>query len=69
MASTPISIRNARISALWKPNDAFHAQLSYYYQTGDGRPAFPYVATSPAGYNIADQPGEPAVSALSTRPP
>ena len=25
--------RTARVAALWKPNDAFHAQLSYYYQT------------------------------------
>jgi len=24
--------RTARVAALWKPNDAFHAQLSYYYQ-------------------------------------
>ena len=32
--------RNARISALWKPSDAFHAQLSYYYQdsTANGFP-------------------------------
>ncbi len=42
--------RTARIAALWKPNDAFHAQLSYYYQLGiaDG---FPYVATQSAAYN------------------
>ena len=35
--------RTARIAALWKPNDAFHAQLSYYYQRSlaDG---FPYAA-------------------------
>ncbi len=32
--------RSARIAALFKPNDAFKAQLSYYYQvsTGDGFP-------------------------------
>ncbi len=32
--------RAARISALWKPSDDFHAQLSYYYQksTADGYP-------------------------------
>lgn len=32
--------RNARISALFKPNDEFKAQLSYHYQisTGDGFP-------------------------------
>lgn len=41
---------SARIAALWKPSDAFRAQLSYYYQLGkaDG---FPYVATQPAAYN------------------
>jgi iron complex outermembrane recepter protein len=35
--------RTARISTLWKPNDAFKAELSYYYQlsTADG---FPYAA-------------------------
>jgi iron complex outermembrane receptor protein len=35
--------RNARVAALWKPNDEFHAQLSYYYQlsTADG---FPYAS-------------------------
>jgi iron complex outermembrane receptor protein len=33
--------KNGRVALLWKPNDDFHAQLSYYYQlsTGDG---FPY---------------------------
>jgi iron complex outermembrane recepter protein len=32
--------RNARVAALWKPNDEFHAQLSYYYQlsTASGFP-------------------------------
>lgn len=32
--------RNARLAALWKPNEDFHAQLSYYYQraTGNGYP-------------------------------
>ncbi len=32
-----------RVAALWKPNDAFHAQLSYYHQlsTADG---YPYAA-------------------------
>ncbi len=35
--------RSARISTLWRPNDDFKAQLSYYYQlsTGDG---FPYAS-------------------------
>jgi iron complex outermembrane receptor protein len=41
--------RAARVAALWKPNDEFHAQLSYYYQvsTGDG---YPY--SSPAIYGL-----------------
>jgi outer membrane receptor protein involved in Fe transport len=42
--------RSARLAALWKPNENFHAQLSYYYQLGNAD-GFPYVATSPAGYN------------------
>ena len=49
--------RYARVAALWKPNDEFHAQLSYYYQlsTADG---FPYASTSTAAYN---QPISPAL--------
>jgi iron complex outermembrane receptor protein len=42
--------RSARAAALWKPNDAFHAQLSYYYQL-DTAGGFPYIATSDAAYN------------------
>lgn len=42
--------RSARVAALWKPTDAFHAQLSYYYQLGTAG-GFPYVATSTAAYN------------------
>src|SRR6185437_13002066 len=41
--------RTARVSALWKPNDDFHAQLSYYHQqsTADGYPyAAPYYGLS-----------------------
>jgi outer membrane receptor protein involved in Fe transport len=52
--------RTARISALWKPSDAFHAQLSYYYQLGiaDG---FPYAATQSAAYNQWINPaGQPS---------
>ena len=32
--------RSARVSALWRPNDAFHADLSYYFQESlaDGYP-------------------------------
>jgi len=41
--------RTARVAALWKPNDDFHAQLSYYHQqsTADGYPyAAPYYGLS-----------------------
>ena len=42
--------RNVRLAALWKPNDDFKAQLSYYYQRAAAGGA-PYVATQPAAYN------------------
>jgi iron complex outermembrane recepter protein len=48
--------RSARMAALWKPNDSFKAELSYYYQTSNAA-GFPYIATSAAGYN---QPISPA---------
>jgi iron complex outermembrane receptor protein len=48
--------KNTRISALWKPNDEFHAQLSYFYQLATAN-GFPQIATSPAAYN---QPISPA---------
>jgi iron complex outermembrane receptor protein len=48
--------KNTRISALWKPNDEFHAQLSYFYQLATAN-GFPQVATSAAAYN---QPISPA---------
>ncbi|MGA2776197.1 MAG: TonB-dependent receptor [Steroidobacteraceae bacterium] len=35
--------RTARISALWKPSDEFHAQLSYYYQLSTAQ-GFPQVS-------------------------
>ncbi len=35
--------RTARIAALFKPNDEFHAQLSYYYQVS-GADGFPYAS-------------------------
>ena len=41
--------RTARIAALWQPNDAFHAQLSYYYQLGTAG-GFPYIAQTPLAY-------------------
>jgi iron complex outermembrane receptor protein len=42
--------KNTRISALWKPNDEFHAQLSYFYQLATAN-GFPQIATSSAAYN------------------
>ena len=51
--------RSARVAALWKPNEDFHAQLSYYHQLSNAD-GFPYVATTPAAYNqpisAANQP-------------
>jgi iron complex outermembrane recepter protein len=47
--------KNARISALWKPNEEFHAQLSYYYQLATAN-GFPQVATSAAAYNMPISP-------------
>jgi iron complex outermembrane recepter protein len=43
--------RDARVAALWKPNEAFHAQLTYYYQLATAG-GFPSVTTSPAAYNM-----------------
>jgi iron complex outermembrane recepter protein len=42
--------RNVRLAALWKPNEDFKAQLSYYYQRAAAG-GFPYVATQSAAYN------------------
>ena len=42
--------RNARIAALWKPNEDFHAQLSYFYQLSTAG-GFPSAATSTLAYN------------------
>jgi outer membrane receptor protein involved in Fe transport len=47
--------RSARIAMLWKPNEDFHAQLSYYYQY-DTAGGFPYVATSAAAYTTPISP-------------
>jgi iron complex outermembrane receptor protein len=47
--------RSARIAALWKPNEAFHAQLTYYYQLATAG-GFPSIATSPAAYNMPISP-------------
>ena len=42
--------QSARVSALWKPNESFHAQLSYYYQLARAQ-GFPYAATNTAAFN------------------
>src|ERR1700689_2743375 len=47
--------KNARISALWKPNEDFHAQFSYFYQLATAN-GFPQVATSSAAYNMPISP-------------
>jgi len=47
--------RNARIATLWKPNELFHAQLTYYYQLNTAG-GFPAIATSPAAYNMPISP-------------
>ncbi len=59
--------RSARVAALWQPNEAFHAQLSYYYQRATAN-GFPYAATSLAAYN---QPINPAAQPAGnfTNPP
>ena len=59
--------RNARLAALWQPNEAFHGELTYYYQrsTADG---FPYIATSPAGYKQPINPNNLPVGDF-TNPP
>src|ERR1700683_3988510 len=47
--------KNARISALWKPNEEFHAQLSYFYQLATAH-GFPQIATSSAASNTPISP-------------
>jgi iron complex outermembrane receptor protein len=64
--------RDARVAALWKPNETFHAQLTYYYQLATAG-GFPSVATSPAAYNrpisAANQlPGTDLLPQLYTAP-
>ena len=50
----------ARISAQWKPNDAFRAQLSFYYQLSNAD-GFPYAATSTDAFNMPIRAaGQPA---------
>jgi iron complex outermembrane receptor protein len=40
---------SARIAALWKPSESFHAQLSYFYQLGTAG-GFPYIAQNSLAY-------------------
>ncbi len=56
--------REARISALWKPNDDFHAQLTYYYQQMQAG-GFPYAATQTAAYNAWISPATQPVGTFS----
>jgi iron complex outermembrane receptor protein len=42
--------RSARVAALWKPSEAFSAQLSYHYQLSKAN-AFPYAARSTDAFN------------------
>jgi outer membrane receptor protein involved in Fe transport len=62
--------KNARISALWKPNEEFHAQLSYFYQLATAN-GFPQVATSSAAYNMPISPATqfPCSVPCTTPPP
>ncbi len=57
--------RTARVAALWKPNEDFRAQLSYYYQVASAG-GFPYVATSSVAYT---QPIRAANQPAGTTPP
>ena len=57
--------RTARVAALWKPNEDFRAQLSYYYQVASAG-GFPYVATSSLAYT---QPIRAANQPAGTTPP
>jgi iron complex outermembrane recepter protein len=52
--------RTAHIAALWKPNESFHAQLSYYYQLGTAG-GFPYIAQNSLAYT---QPISPVTQYL-----
>ena len=54
--------QSARVSALWKPNDSFHAQLSYYYQLARAN-GYPYAATNPTQFN---EPISPATQPSGT---
>ena len=59
--------RSARVAALWRPNDAFHAQLSYYYQVSTAA-GFPYAATSTAAFNMPIDPRNQPSGSFSNPP-
>jgi iron complex outermembrane receptor protein len=63
--------RNARVALLWKPNETFHAQLSYYYQLNTAG-GFPSAATSTLAFNqpiaAANLPPNPPPPALQVVP-
>ncbi len=59
--------RNVRLAALWKPNEDFKAQLSYYYQRSAAG-GFPYVATQPAAYNQWISPATQPANATNLVP-
>ena len=58
---------SARIAALWKPNNFFRAQLSYYYQYSTAA-GFPYAATSPAAFNMPINPRNQPSGSYSNPP-
>lgn len=53
--------RSARVAALWRPNDDFHAQLSYYHQqsSADG---YPYAAPYYGLKNLSSSDYTPATT-------
>ena len=59
--------RSARVAALWKPSEEFHADLSYYYQVSNAN-GFPYIATNPGGYNMPINPANLPVGNFSNPP-
>jgi len=58
---------SARVAALWRPNGAFHAQLSYYYQQSDAA-GFPYAARSTAAFNMPIDPRNQPSGSYSNPP-
>ena len=65
--SNSYDYQSARAAALWKPNEEFHAQLSYHYQlsTADG---FPYAARSTDAFNRPISPATQPQGSFSNPP-